>query len=180
MFLNVLLHKNIPSRFTCLSLSHGVTGNIVKPLLCFHAFSVFMHLCAHICCVFCHSCMRAFHCIRLGAGTFLTAFPVCFSLWWCCGFFGWRFSPSVLFDVSPRPLFCMCVVSMLSATSRQHFIRPERPGRVPRPAASAGPRSAGRHRAPAPQAVRVQRQPLFGLHQRGGAVCAQLVCSDPR
>lgn len=40
----------------------------------------YLLLCVHL---LRHSCMRVFNCIRLGAGTFLTASLVCFSLCFC-------------------------------------------------------------------------------------------------
>ncbi len=81
--------------------------------------------------------------------------------------------------------FCpVLFLPMPCAISRQHFIRPERPHHVPRPAGSVSPRRISRFgqqlSAPAPQTLSLQQQPVFGLHQRGGALRAQPVCSHPR
>lgn len=154
-----------------------------------------MHPCAHVCmCVY----LLVYTCTWDQARSlnisdcFLRLF---FSVWLCvgaclCKCLGKWVSLTIHY-------LCVCVfvrVSLLSAIGpglllplaifRQHSIRPERPDYVPRPAGSASPRRISRfeqqHSAPAPQTLSLQWQPVFSLHQRGGALCAQPVCSHPR
>lgn len=158
-----------------------------------------MHPCAQMCvCLSACGCtLEQAPCLNIS-----DCFPcLSFSVWLCvlggclCKCLGWRVSHlSVIF-------VCVCVclrasgvcgvsflpcplLPMPCAVSRQHFIRPERPHHVPRPAGSVSPRRISRfgqqHSAPATQTLSLQQQPLFGLHQRGGALRSQPVCSHPR
>lgn len=159
--------------------------------------SLCLRICVHVC--VCLSTWLYMHVgvrwSRLWAWKFLTAFPMyffslCDCLWGClCYCLWWLICPLSL---------CMCVCVCLwslwcipcpflptpCAISRQHFIRPERPDHVPRPAGSVSPwrisRFSQQHSAPAPQTFSLQWQLVFSLYQRGGTLCAEPLCSHPR